>query len=74
MTTVMCSLSATVYKIFSRNLHDTDLGLYNGQKSNVNIPIESHWMTSYVMTIVLFALPVRVTVCEIIMFNLPKWS
>ena len=51
------ALSAAINKIFTIKI---DLDLKNGPRSNVNMPIESQYLT---MAIVMFSL--SVTVCEI---------
>ena len=68
----MFSLSATVWDICSSHMHNVDLDLYNGPRSNTNIPIESQQLTSYMLEIIMFAL--LVTIYKMITFNLSKWS
>ena len=51
MAIVTFALSATILDIYhSRNVHDLDLS--NRSRSNVNMPIESPYVTSYLMVIV----------------------
>ena len=37
-------------------MHNLDLNIENGPRSNVNIPMESQWETSYVLVIAMFGL------------------
>ena len=41
-------------------MHDLDFDLYNGPRSNVNIPIESQQATFYVLATAIFVLSVAV--------------
>ena len=45
-----------VQDIFSKNMHDFDLDLWNGPKSDVNKPIKRSYVTSYLMEMALFVL------------------
>ena len=58
MAVVTFALSVTILEIFhSRNVHDLDLS--NRSRLNVNMPLESPYMTSYLMSIVF--LPVAIS-------------
>ena len=48
MAVIMPALSVTIFKIFPVEImHDHDLDLSNGSKSNANILIESPYMTLF---------------------------
>ena len=50
--------SVTIYEIFSRNAQKLDLELSIGQRSNINMQIESTYIPSYLISIVMFALSI----------------
>ena len=51
------ALSVTIYEIFKIEISMTlDPHLYNELRSNINMAIESTYMTSYLMKIVMFAI------------------
>ena len=54
--------------IYSRNVHDLNIDLYNLPMSNVNISIERPHATSYVLVIAMSVL--SVIACEIITYEL----
>ena len=43
--------------VYSWDVHDIDLGIWNWQRSNVNMPIERTYSSSFVTAIVMYFLP-----------------
>ena len=57
MTIVIVALSVTIYDIFAiEMLTPYDPNIYSGIRPNVNMPRESHWKTSHLMTIIMSAI------------------
>ena len=56
LSSAMFTISVTVCEIFSQNMHDFAIDLWNGTRSNVNMPMERLYATSYLWAIVMFAL------------------
>ena len=57
MAIAIVALSVTIYDIFAiEMLIPYDPDIYSGIRSNVNMPTESHWKTSHLMTIIMSAI------------------
>ena len=57
-------------EIFSQNVHELELDLFNLSRSNFNIPVEMPYATSYMLAIAIIAL--SVTVWKLCKYELPN--
>ena len=56
----MFAPSVTICEMLSQNIHDLDLDLWNGLRSNVNTQIERRYAYFYLLAIAMFVLSVGV--------------
>ena len=50
----VCHIGHHFHEFFCQCMHDLDYDLWNGPRSNVNMPIKNPYMTCYLMVIVFF--------------------